>query len=186
MIIGIAGRIAAGKETLTKFLRDKGVNYFETRRILSETLEEMGLEASRSNMQDLGDRWRGEGGAGALMEKILEKINYKDEDWIIDSLRNGGEAEFLREKLGKDFVLISVDAPREIRFKRIVDRGKKSDMLNWDNFLKVDERDDFDKENPMGQQTGRLIGMSDHVIMNDGILEDAMSEIKKAWEEINK
>ena len=58
MIIGIAGRIAAGKETLTGFLRDNGFNYFETRRILNEALEEAGKELSRSNMQDLADKWR--------------------------------------------------------------------------------------------------------------------------------
>ncbi len=185
MIIGIAGRTAAGKETLTQFLRDNGFNYFETRKIISDSLSELGLEPSRTNMQDLADKWRNESGAGALMKKILEKIN-KNENWIIDSLRNSGEAEFLRQELGDDFVLIGVDAPQKIRFERIIKRGKQSDMLDWDNFLKVDERDNFDKENPMGQQTGKLLEMADFVIMNDKDLDSAMDQIKEIWEKIKK
>lgn len=184
MIIGISGRIAAGKETLTQFLRDKGIKYFETRQVLIQILKEQGKEITRSNMQDLGDRLRKDGGAGALMQKILERINYQDENWIIDSLRNSGEAEFLRKKLGKNFILISVDAPREIRFKRMKARMKQADNSNWEEFLKVDERDNFDKENPMGQQTGKLIEMSDYVIVNDGKLEDAMKKMEDIWEEI--
>jgi len=185
MIIGVAGRVAAGKETLTQFLRDNGFNYFETRRILVETLNEMEMELSRTNMQDLADKWRGEDGAGALMKKILEKID-KNENWMIDSLRNAGEAEFLKQELGDDFVLIAVDAPREIRFDRIVKRGKQSDMLDWKDFIKVDERDNFDPDNPMGQQTGKLIEMSDHVVVNDRDLDHAMDQVKEIWEKIKK
>jgi len=185
MIIGIAGRIAAGKETLTKFLRDMDFEYFETRKILVDSLEEQKMELSRTNMQDLADSWRSELGAGALMKKILERINV-NKNVIIDSLRNGKEAEFLKEELGDNFILIGVDAPREIRFKRIIERGKQSDMLDWENFLKVDERDNFDPDNPMGQQTGRLLEMADHLIINDGDLENSMKEIKKIWEKIKK
>ena len=183
MIIGVAGRIGAGKETLTKFLRDNGFEYFETRKIIEESLKEQGKELSRTNMQDLADSWRAEFGAGALMKKILERMG-EDKNFIIDSLRNSGEAKFLREKIGGNFVLIGVDAPREIRFERIAKRGKQSDMLDWDNFLKVDERDNFDPDNPMGQQTGMLLEMADFVIMNDKDIENAFAQVKEIWERI--
>ena len=185
MIIGIAGRIAAGKETLTKVLRDKGFNYFETRKVIIEGLNEKGLELSRTNMQDLADKWRGEYGEGALMRKILEKID-TNENWIIDSLRNAGEARHMREKLGGNFILIAVDAPQKIRFERIVKRSKQSDMLDWNDFLKVDERDNFDPDNSMGQQTGKLIEIADFVVMNDKDLDSAIDQIEKIWEKIKK
>ena len=185
MIIGIAGRIGAGKETLTKFLRDIGFEYFETRKVLIKSLEEQNMELSRTNMQDLADSWREEFGAGALMKKILERID-TNKNFIIDSLRNGKEAEFLKEELGNDFILIGVDAPRDVRFERIIKRGKQSDMLDWENFLKVDERDNFDPDNPMGQQTGKLIEMADFVIMNDRNLGHATKQVEKIWEQIKE
>jgi len=183
MIIGIAGRIGAGKETLSKFLRNNGFEYFETRNILIEGLNEKGLELSRWNMQNLADEWRSEHGAGALMKMILKRID-SSKNFIIDSLRNVKEAEFMREELGNNFILIGVDAPQNIRFKRIVKRGKQSDMLDWNNFLKVDERDNFDPDNPMGQQTGKLIEMADFVVMNDKGLDSAMNQIKEIYEKI--
>jgi|APSaa5957512622_1039677.scaffolds.fasta_scaffold84416_2 dephospho-CoA kinase len=184
MIIGVCGRIGAGKETLTKFLTKEGFEYFETRRVLNEHLTEQGKELSRTNMQDLADKWRSEDGVGALMKKIIERLDLS-KNHIIDSLRNFGEAEFLRQELGEDFILIGVDAPREIRFERIKKRGKQSDLLDWENFLKVDERDNFDPDNPMGQQTGKCIEGSDFVVMNDKDLNSAMEQVKKIWNEIN-
>ena len=55
MIIGLTGRIAAGKETLTEFLRKKGFIYIETSKILNKELEKRGLEITRKNQQDVGD-----------------------------------------------------------------------------------------------------------------------------------
>jgi len=184
MIIGICGRIAAGKETLTSFLRNKGFQYHESSSLLKKELERLGKEITRTNMQDLADEWRNKDGVGALMKKFLEKLDL-NENHIIDSLRNAGEADFMKKNC-KDFILIGVDAPQKIRFKRLVERGKESDPKTWEEFVKVDERDNFDASNPMGQQTGKLLEIADFVIMNDQDLEKAMKEVEKIWEEIKE
>jgi|TARA_Y100000310_G_C20687311_1_gene819915 dephospho-CoA kinase len=183
MIIGITGRIAAGKETLTEFLRENGFEYFKTSEILAMELEKRGLEINRKNMQDLGDSWRKEHGPGALMKMILDKIDM-NQNLIIDSLRNAKEAEFLREELGGNFILVGVDAPRKIRFDRIVKRGKKSDLRVWENFLEIDERDNFDPKNPLGQQVGKCIETADFVIMNDKDLDHTLNQIKDIYKKL--
>lgn len=186
MIIGICGTIAAGKETLTSFLREKGFVYFETRQIIIEELKKLGLELTRENMQNWADEQREKFGADALMKIMLERANQdRSKDYIFDSLRNDGEAVFLRKNV-KDFILIGVDAPREMRFKRIIERGKPSDPKNLDEFLKIDERDLHDKENPLGQQTQKLLDMADFKIMNDKDLNSAMKQIKEIHEKIMK
>jgi len=182
MLIGIAGRPAAGKETLTQFLRDKGFTYNETSKLLIKELEKQGKEITRTSMQDLADSWREKDGVGGVMKKFLEILDL-NENHIIDSLRNAGEAEFLKQNV-KDFVLIAVDAPRELRFKRTLERGKQSDPKTWEEFVKVDERDNFDKDNPMGQQTGKLIEIADFIIMNDSDLDRSMKQIEEIWEKI--
>jgi len=182
MLIGITGRIGAGKETLTSFFRDKGFKYYESSAILIEELARRGMEITRINMQDLGDEWRKEGGAGALMQKLLEKLDLK-ENCIIDSLRNAGEVDYLRENV-KDFILIAVDADQKLRFKRIVERGKFSDPKTWEEFLVVDARDYFDPDNPNGQQVGECIKKSDYVIFNNGDVQESMKEIIKIWEAV--
>ena len=184
MIIGLTGRIAAGKETLTDFLRKKGFIYLETSKMLTEELGRRGLEINRWNMQNLGDELRENYGPGALMKMLLEKTE-PEKNYIFDSLRNPGEAEFLRKNV-KDFILIAVDAPQKIRFERILKRNKPSDPKTWKEFLKIDNRDFFDETNPMGQQVGKCMELADFKIVNDADLKKSKKEIKEAWEKIKK
>jgi len=184
MIIGITGRIAAGKETLTDFLRKKGFIYLESSKVLTEELENRGLEITRANMQNLGDEIREKYGAGGLMKMLLKKTE-PGKNYIFDSLRNPGEAEFLRNNV-KDFVLIAVDAPQKIRFERILRRNKPSDPKTWEEFLKIDNRDFFDETNLMGQRVGKCMEIADFKIVNDSDLKRSMKEIEEIWKRIEE
>jgi dephospho-CoA kinase len=185
MIIGVCGRVGAGKETLTSFLREKGFVYLVTSDLLNEELLKNGLAITRTNQQDLADGLRAKYGVGAVMKLMLEKANKdKTKNYIFDSLRNAGEAEFLREETS-GFILIGVDAPQKIRFERILKRNKGSDPKIWEEFLKVDARDNFDESNPFGQQTGKLLEISDYVVVNDGDLNKAMNEVCEIWNKIS-
>ena len=184
MIIGVCGRIGAGKETLTKFLRDKGFVYLESSKALKEELGREGRQVTRESMQDKGDELRKKYGVGAVMIILLDKTRKEPEkNYIFDSLRNTGEAEFLRKER-EDFILIGVDASREIRFKRMLKRGKESDPKTWEEFLKVDERDNFDTSDPMGQQTGKLLEICDYVVVNEGDLQEGLKKVEEIWSEI--
>ena len=77
MIIGMCGRIGAGKETLIQYLVYKGFAYLETSKLFTEELLRRGLEVNRTNQQDLADEWRGKDGVGALMKMFLDKIDMK-------------------------------------------------------------------------------------------------------------
>jgi dephospho-CoA kinase len=185
MIIGVCGTISAGKETLTSFLREKGLVYFETSAIIKEELVKLGLEITRTNMQDWADELRKKEGVGALMKIMLERAK-KDlsKNYMFDSLRNDGEAEFLRKNCN-GFILIAVDAPRRIRFERMIARGKEHDPKNWQEFLRVDKRDLCDTSNPLGQQTRKLLGIADFKIINDADLQSSMKKIEDVWAKIS-
>lgn len=182
MIIGITGRIAAGKETLTSFLRNKGFIYFETSKIIKEELAKRGIDPeNRWNQQNLGDEWRKEFGPAALMKKLLEKTE-SGKNYIFDSLRNAGEADFLKENV-PGFVLVGVDADQKIRFERVLKRNKASDPKIWEEFLKVDNRDFFDESNLMGQQVRKVMEKADFIINNTD-LEKSFEKVKEIWEKI--
>jgi len=68
MLIALTGRIAAGKEILTKFLIEQGFEYLETAQLLKAELIKRGLEINRWNMQNLGDDLRDKEGVGVLMK----------------------------------------------------------------------------------------------------------------------
>jgi len=184
MIIGVTGSIAAGKETLTGFFREKGFIYFETSALLKEELSKRGLALTRENMQNLGDELRKEHGIGALMKLMLEKIE-PEKNYVFDSLRNPGEADFLRNEV-KDFFLIAVDAPREVRFKRLIGRGKPSDPKTWDDFLRIDEKDLGDKNNLLGQQVRKCIETADFKIINNSGLQSSMKQVEEIYKQLFK
>ena len=184
MIIGVCGRIGAGKETLTGFLREKGFVYIVTSDLLNQELIKRGLEITRTNQQDLADGLRKQNGVGAVMNLMLDMAKQdSSKHYIFDSLRNVGEAEFLRKEV-PGFILIGVDAPQDLRFQRVLKRKKLSDSMVWEEFLKMDSRDNFDPTNPFGQQTGKLLEVADFVIVNDKDLEVAMNQVKEVWEKI--
>jgi len=184
MIIGIAGTIAAGKETLTGFFREKGFIYLESSQVIKDELRREGREVTRESMQDKGDELRAKYGVSAIMIMLLDKTRTEPtKNYIFDSLRNDGEAEFMRKEV-KNFILIGVDAPKELRFKRTLKRAKPSDPKTWEEFLVVDGRDQNDTSNPLGQQTRKLIENSDFVIFNDKELAKSKNQVEQIWEKL--
>jgi hypothetical protein len=63
-------------------------------------------------------------------------------------------------------------------------RGKPSDPKNWEDFLKVDNRDFSDPDNPLGQQVGKCIEIADFKIINDANLNKSKKEIELIWEKV--
>ena len=180
MIIGLTGRIAAGKGVIKDFLLTKGFYYYTVSQIIREEAARLGIPIKRKELQDLGNAIRNKEGGGAWMKRIIEKMD-KKEKYVIDGIRNGGEIEELK-KLG-NFVLISVDAPQELRFERVLKRDKDSDPKDWKGFLEMDNRD-FEEEDPLGQQVGKCMEMANFSLVNDSTFEDFEMKIKEVCDEI--
>ncbi|MEK6760533.1 MAG: hypothetical protein AABX93_01270, partial [Nanoarchaeota archaeon] len=109
--------------------------------------------------------------------KDMENKNY-----LIDGIRNPGEVEELK-KTG-NFLLISIDAPFEERYLRVIKRNKESDPKEREEFIKIDARD-FGEENPEGQQVGKCMAMADFQIMNNSTFEKLNEQIEDLYREIN-
>jgi dephospho-CoA kinase len=101
---------------------------------------------------------------------------------IIDGIRNPGEVEYLKKKFGKNFVLIAVDAPKELRFKRLLERKKEGDPKTFEEFNEIDETDNGKNQPEYGQRVGECLKLADYLIINDGSLD----ELNKKLEKISK
>lgn len=179
MIIGLTGRIASGKEAVSRFFIEKGFKHFFVSKELREELEKRGMEISRKNLQDLGDELRAKEGNGFLAKRMLEKLD--SGNFVIDGIRNPGEVDEFRKE--KNFVLIAIDAPQKIRYERSISRSKTSDAKTWEEFLKMDERD-LGEEIESGQQVGKCMAMADFKIYNDSDLDALNIKIKEIFEKI--
>ncbi len=178
MIIGLTARIAAGKRTFSRYFEEKGFIYYSLSYFLREELKEKGIEITRKNLQDYGNKLREEEGVGVLGKRAREKV-VSGKNYIIDGIRNPGEIEELRKIPG--FVLISIDAPQEIRFKRFLKRAKFSDPKTWKEFLKIDKRDFGENELEYGQQVGKCMELADYNLINNKDMKELENKIKEVY-----
>ena len=94
----------------------------------------------------------------------MEKVSG---DSIIDSIRNPSEIEYWRRQ--EDFVLLAIDAPVEVRYRRALARGRNESAATLEEFTaKEDEEKTRDRN---AQQLETCMRMADFVIQNDGTLE---------------
>ena len=178
MIIGLTGRIASGKSMLADYLKNKGFSYITISMVVREEAAKRGIEITRKNLQDLGNEVRQKEGGGAWTKRIIAVI--KGKNYVVDGIRNPGEIAELRKL--NDFVLISVDAPADVRCARVLERAKPSDPTTREGFLEMDKRD-FGEKNPMGQQVGKCMRLADFNLVNDGTIkefEEKISELSSA------
>ncbi len=185
MIIGLTGSLAAGKGVVSNFLKENGFVYLSLSDELREIAKERKIELTRNNLQDLGNKLREEYGSGVLAEKVLNKIkNQEYKKAIVDGIRNPAEINVLRKI--KNFSLISVDAPREMRFKRLIERNRESDPKTLEDFVKVDDRDKGVGETQTGQAVAECISQANYNLVNSRSLEEMHEKVRKLYLDIKR
>ena len=118
------------------------------------------------NMPYITERWSG----GMLtnfptIRKAVKKMTGKT---VIDSIRNLEEIKYLRENT--EFLLLSIDAPPEIRFQRARKRGRREPLRTLNAFMEMEKREMTG--NKKGQQLRKCMESADFKITNQGTLKE--------------
>ncbi len=177
MIIGVSGTIASGKGIIADILREKGFVYLSLSDELRLLAKERGIEITRENLQNLGDEMRAKEGKGFLAKLVSKRIvenNY--ENVVVDGIRNPGEIEELKKM--NNFILISVDAAREIRFQRILERDREKDPRTWEEFILVDNRDRGIGQLSTGQAVEECMKAANYKITNEGNFDEIRKKVE--------
>ncbi len=187
-IIAIVGTIGSGKTTAVDFFIEKGYKKFKLTQAIYEEADRRSLDReNRTILQDLGDELREKNGVDVLAQRIIEKIRTEDIDkknkYVLDSIRNHNELIAFRNQFGDDLLIVSVDAPLKLRYKRAVDRkGQyKEQEMTFEEFKKNNDRD-LGKGNADNEQNvAKCMEMADIVLINDdgyGKFVEKLEEIK--------
>lgn len=172
MIIGLTGKNAAGKGEVANYLVKKGFVYLSLSDELREEAGERCLEPIRENLIQLGNDLREEHGAGYLAKKVNNKIE-KEKNYVIDSIRNPFEIEELRKN--REFLLLGIDAPVELRFERSLKRKRIGDADTLGKFKSLEEKEN--KNNEKSQQLNKCYELADKYINNNETLEELYKKI---------
>jgi dephospho-CoA kinase len=181
LYIGVVGQIAAGKGILVRFLTEKlGFVSFSLSSIVHDELRKKGEEPTRQTLQDMGDELRRGFGDDVLARRLNEVIKGQKRDIVvIEGIRNPAEIEFFKKN--QNFILIGVKTGRELRFKRLLSRGKTWDPKNWNDFLKADRRDLGIGQDRSGQQVGKCFAYCDYVLTNNKDLKDFQRKMEELF-----
>lgn len=175
MIIGITGTKASGKGIVTEILKEKGFVYSSTSdEVRKEAISRGKPDYTIFDLQNIGNEIREKFGSEELVKRCINQ-NDPTKKLVIDGIRNPGEIQEIK-KLGG--IIISVDAPEEVRFKRLLERKRESDPKSLEDFKKMESRDRGNKESNTGQQVDKCIEMSDYQIINDSTLESLKTRVE--------
>ena len=187
LVIGVTGTLCCGKGVVSQLLKAKGCDTDTFSSIIKDSLKAHGIEINRKNLQDEGNRLRKEFGGKVLAERLLLKHKDSSKPLVIDGIRNVGEIDYLKKH--SHFFLIAVDAPIELRYSFTKKRGGEKDMIDYDEFVLLDQRDRGMNEPANGQQVGVCLTYADYLLYNDEIkdkIEDSKlyKEILEIYDEI--
>ncbi len=177
LIIGITGTSGAGKGTVVEYLVNKlKFRHYSVGDYLIEEIKKRGLEANRDNQREIANEIRTLKGPDFITQELFKIAESKQENAIIESIRNPKEVDFIKSKGGK---MLAVTADQKIRFERIKLRQSEKDNVTFEEFQKQEEKE-FQNTDLNAQNLPKCIEMSDIIITNNESLEKLYEQIEDA------
>ena len=145
-----------------------------------EKLKESGEEVNEKNERKMREGLRRDYGMGAYAILTLPKIEeyLKSSNVVIDGLYSWDELKILKEKFEDNFFVISVVVDKSIRYNRLTKRDIRPLTNKEAKSRDISEIEALAKGGP--------IAYADYFILNNGSMDDYMSDIKKITNEILK
>lgn len=181
MIIGITGTFASGKDTVAEYLEGRGFEHFSLSDELRKIAKEQNIEPTRDNLRELGNSIRDKFGPDYLPRKVLSKA--KSDKVLISSIRQPAEIAFLRKQ--KNFVLLGIDAPIEMRFERLRKRNRPGDPKSLEE-LKEKEAKEMQNDSANAQKLHECMSSVDYIILNNGDFNKLYKEVDRVLSELYK
>ncbi|MCK4430785.1 MAG: AAA family ATPase [Candidatus Aminicenantes bacterium] len=171
-LIGLTGTNGAGKGEAAAFFKKKGYVYFSLSDFLREELQKKGKQVTRDNLIEIGNNLRKKFSPDILAKRVMKKIKSRA---VIDSIRNPREIEYLKKQ--KNFILLSLDAPVELRHERVKKRGRDESATTLQEFIEK-EANEMTKQEKR-QQLQNCMKLADYSVINDGTLENLHKKLEK-------
>lgn len=171
-MVGFTGALGSGCTYLATGLAEfHRYHYCSLSKPIHDALKAEGFEPTSKNLQDMGDKLRKENGNDHLVmvalgeaEKELEKdvATVRAAGLVVDGIRNTAEVQALRQ--WPQFYLVSVQANRDLREKRVLAQGNR--CKTGDEFGEADGRD-AEEQKAYGQQVTRCNYLADIIVINE-------------------
>ena len=182
MIIGVTSLIGGGKDSVGDYLKNKDFTKLSLSDEIREEARKRSIELTRENLIALANEMRATEGLGVLAKRVVKKIE-QGKNYVVESIRNPEEVNELRKN--KDFTMLSIWASQKIRFERVSKRMREKDPQTFEEFLRIDHIEAYNPL-PHAQKILLCMQMSDHIIVNEGSLEELNNNIDKLLHKLSE
>ena len=182
-VIGVVGFPASGKGEFSRIAKEMNIPVVNMGDVVRKAVTDAGLTLNDKNMGEMSRCLRQGMGMDALAKlsvPLIEDELEHSKTVLIDGIRGDSEVLYFQNSF-KNFNLIAVDCPFEIRLERLKARGRSDDSAN-SSVEGLKARDDRER----GWGLEAAIGMAEYVISNEGTMEEFEAAVKKLIKEIQR
>jgi dephospho-CoA kinase len=163
LVIGITGRIGAGKTSVGKYLESQhGFSYVRYSQVLSDWRAKD--PESKAHLQAVGWEVMAGGMQAELNSRLISEIP-AESNCAVDGLRHSLDFESLNTAFSPRFFLVYVNSPPEMRWRRLQHR-----YPTLEDFRRADSH-------PVEQQIDSLRARAFTVLDNDASLQSLYSNV---------
>ena len=161
-LIVVAGMPGAGKEEFLNVAVSMGIPFIRMGDLVREMYPKRGPEDKDLALGQFASIERERHGYNIWAKRALERMD--GDIYLIDGCRSMDEVKAYRS-LTDDVNIVAIHTPPMMRYARLVKRQRDDAPKNMEEFEARDARE-------MGWGLAEAIVLSDHLIVNDGSLEE--------------
>ena len=144
-VVGTVGLPGSGKGELAAVAREAGIPVVTMGDVIRGACRDRGRDPSTDH-GEVAKALREENGPAAIAERSLplirDAVRETDTDTVVvDGLRSMVEVEAFREAFGENFLIVSIEAPFDLRAERLAERGRDSSDSDLEALRARDERE---------------------------------------------
>lgn len=172
MIIGITGHPGSGKDAAAEYFVSHGFRLMSGGDFVREIMRKEGLPTDREHVHEFFKKMRSIHGNVYPAHEIVKNITGNT---VTSGIRNMAEVNIFRKEFGKDFILLAIDAPLEMRYERVRNRSREGDDISFELFK---EQEDRERNMDSGtHEVDNVIAAADAAILNTGTKEELFTKL---------
>ncbi|XVH30267.1 AAA family ATPase [Haloferacaceae archaeon DSL9] len=173
-VLGTVGLPGSGKGEAAAVARESGIPVVTMGDVIRRACLDRGFDPAEHH-GEMAQTLREEEGVAAIAERSLPLVRdaLADADAVlVDGLRSMAEVDRFEAAFGDAFVLVSVEAPFDVRAERLANRGRDSSDNDLERLRARDERE-------LGFGMGEVIDNADVRVENTDSLESFRRAIRR-------
>ncbi|MBN1281209.1 MAG: flagellar hook-basal body complex protein FliE [Candidatus Thermoplasmatota archaeon] len=178
-IIAFTGMPGSGKSEAVQLAKDRGIPVVRMGDLVWEETKRQGKPLDDQHVGEVASQMRTEQGMDMWARRTMEQIRTLKPSslLVIDGVRNPEEIDYFKKKLGKDFLVVAIDACEELRQQRVAARGRIDDAASTKKFKERDQR-----EIQWGLQ--KVIAEADIIISNNTSLQEFQHQVLQLFDQL--